>query len=250
MNGTEDLNAKQDTLNALDKNAILKPNIPIQNYLQEAEYLHIEALKDKTALINGANLAWQLVDDLLQRIGALREAEALWFKNRFNREAAQRQWDEQAPQAYALRDELLRAFRYAFSEEEDLSRRVVEIAAGRGHDDMIQDLSRLVAIGRDYPDQLSAINYPLTKLEIAANLSDEMGTLLAQAAGERSDTSTDLELRNRAYTHLKQAIDKIRGAGQYVFWDNNDRRKHYASQYHRATRSKSAPTAAPTPSQL
>jgi hypothetical protein len=35
-------------------------------------------------------------------------------KNRFAREQAQQEWDTQAPLAYALRDDLLRGFRFAF----------------------------------------------------------------------------------------------------------------------------------------
>ena len=104
-----------------------------------------------------------------------------------------------------------------------------EIASGRTDDDMVQDLSHLAELGRDYTHLLEAIRFPLAQLEQAANLSDELGTLMALAAGERSDTSEDLDLRNRAYTRLKEVVDKIRGAGQYVFWRYPERRQHYVS---------------------
>ena len=69
-------------------------------------------------------MPWAWVQDLPQRIGALREAESLWFKERFGREEAQQQWDQEAPAAYALRDQMLRAMRYAYRRDDALLKRV------------------------------------------------------------------------------------------------------------------------------
>ena len=235
MNGSEDLLTKRELLLAMDRESIRTPNIPVLKFIKEAEYLSAEAQKDKEAL-EGVGLDWNLVLDLLVRIGALRQAESIWFKSRYKEEELEREWDTKSNQGYELRDAMLHAFRYAFGEDEQLLRRVSEIASGRTDDDMVQDLSHLAELGRDYTQLLEAIRFPLAQLEQAANLSDELGTLMALAAGERSDTSEDLDLRNRAYTHLKEAVDKIRGAGQYVFWRDAERRQHYVSMYHRETR--------------
>ena len=34
-------------------------------------------------------------------------------------------------------------------------------------------------------------------------------------------------MRDKAYTHLKQAVDQVRECGQYVFWRNEARLKGY-----------------------
>ena len=51
-------------------------------------------------------------------------------------------------------------------------------------------------------------------------------------------------MRDKAYTHLKQAVDEVRECGQYVFWRNEARLKGYSSRYFRkacaAARSSSA----------
>ena len=73
----------------------------------------------------------------------------------------------------------------------------------------------------------------------SANLSDELGTLMAQAAGERSDTSEDLDFRKRAYTLLEGTADKIHGASQYVFWLDPESRQHYVCMYQRENRGRS-----------
>ena len=54
-------------------------------------------------------------------------------------------------------------------------------------------------------------------------------------------------MRDKAYTHLKQAVDEVRECGHYVFWRNEARLKGYSSRYFRkaraAARSSSADTA-------
>jgi hypothetical protein len=40
-----------------------------------------------------------------------------------------------------------------------------------------------------------------------------------------------IDLRDRAFTYLKLAIDKIRECGRFVFWRNPDRLKGYTSDY-------------------
>ena len=88
-------------------------------YLQEAENQFTWAQEDKDAL-TGAGLNWSFVEELPVRAGSLREAESIWFKERYGREQAQRDWNEKEPEAYELRDNLLHSMRYAFRNHNDL----------------------------------------------------------------------------------------------------------------------------------
>ena len=55
------------------------------------------------------------------------------------------------------------------------------------------------------------------------------------------DADRELKLtRDRAYTHLKEAVDAIRECGQFVFWKDEDRRKGYASDYNRKKNARAA----------
>ncbi|MEC8812665.1 MAG: hypothetical protein VXY23_15230 [Pseudomonadota bacterium] len=240
-----DYAAKLALIEAIDPATLKKPNIPVKAYLQEAENLYHWAQEDKTTL-QSAGLPWAWVQDLPQRIGALREAESLWFKERFGREEAQQQWDQEAPAAYALRDQMLRAMRYAYRRDDALLKRVSDIAEGTGHVDMIQDLNDVAILGRANAEPLLAVGVDAEALDLAASTAADMADLLAMVNGERAHGSSARVIRDQAYTHLKEAVDEIRACGEYVFWDNPARLDGYHSQYRRARRSG---TASPVPQQ-
>ena len=50
----------------------------------------------------------------------------------------------------------------------------------------------------------------------AAQMADEMANPLGLATSGRAETGEAIDLRNRAYTHLKEAIDEIRAFGHPV----------------------------------
>ncbi|RLU02756.1 MAG: hypothetical protein D9N11_07555 [Ketobacter sp.] len=240
-----DYAAKLALIEAIDPATLKKPNIPVKAYLQEAENLYHWAQEDKTTLLS-AGLPWTWVQDLPQRIGALREAESLWFKERFGREEAQLQWDQEAPAAYALRDQLLRSMRYAYRRDAALLKRVADIAEGTGHVDMIQDLNDIAILGRANAEPLQAVGVDAEALDQAAATAADMADLLAMVNGERAHGSSARVIRDQAYTHLKEAVDEIRACGEYVFWDNPARLDGYHSQYRRSRR---PGTASPAPQQ-
>ncbi len=180
-----------------------------------------------------AGLDWTLVESLPERAGALRESESLWFKIRFSREEAEKEWLTKSPAAYELRDTLLHDFRFAFRNIPEIANRVAAIAEGSGHADMIQDLNDLSVLGKANPEPLAAIGFDATLLDTAAATADEMATLLSEATVVRADRNIERIIRDRAYTYLKQALDEIRACGQYVFWRNEERYKGYISSYHK-----------------
>lgn len=244
-----DYAAKLATLQDIDPQNMQKPNMPIKVYLQEAENLFNWVQQDQPQL-QSAGLDWATwVQDLPTRIGALREAESIWFKERFGREEAQQQWEQDAPAAYALRDQLLRAMRYAYRRDEKLLKRVADIADGSGHADMIQDLNDIATLGRANAEPLVAVGVAVEQLDQAAATSDAMADLLAQVNGERADGNRARIIRDLAYTHLKEAVDEIRDAGQYVFWDNEARLEGYYGNYHRELQRKRSSTGGNTSEQ-
>lgn len=106
------------------------------------------------------------------------------------------------------------------------------IEAGSGNADLVQDLSDLSVLGDANQPLLQAIQLDLTQLSTAAGLSLEMSTLLATMNGERAETNESKQLRDKAYTYLKEAMDEIREAGKFVFWKDEKRLKGYKSAYH------------------
>ena len=226
----EDYNNKLETIQAIPEDQVKSPAMPVDHYLQEAENLHSWSQKDKDDLIaNG--LDWRFAEELPVRTGALRQAQSIWFKERYGHEKAQRVWNEKSPAAYELRDSLLHSMRYAYRKQPELLQRVSEIADGNGHVDMIQDLNDIAVLGKANPEPLTAINKDLAELDRAAQTANEMAELMGDVSGERKSSRAARVIRDKAYTYLKEAVDEVRACGQYVFWKNESRLKGYASEY-------------------
>ena len=229
----ENYEAKLVVLEALSQELVKAPAQPVDVVLQEAENLFIWVQEDKEVLIS-KGLAWEtFVKDLPARTGACRYAQALWAKERYNQEAAAKAWKKEAPKAYTFRSDLLADLRFAFRKRPDLLSRVREITDGDGDADMIQDLMDISVLGKANIPELKAINYDLSCFDLAAQQSDELAELLAKANGAILDNSKAKDLRDRAFTHLKEAIDEIRDTGKYAFRKDPERYKGYISRYRR-----------------
>ena len=230
MANADDLTALRDVLLAIPAENVKEPSIPVDIFLQEAENMITWAQPDLQKLIP-IGISMDFLTDMGVRAGACREAQSLWTKEFRGRQEAQIDWIAEAPLAYELHDELLHAFRFAFRDDAYLLARVADIAGGTGHADMIQDLNDLAVLGRSNPGSLTAIGFDVTKLDTAAAKASSLAGLLALTNGEREQGSAAKDLRDRADTHLKEQVDKLRAAGKYVFWKNPDRLKGYTSAY-------------------
>ena len=248
MNATDDYTTKIEVIKAIEDDQVETPgSIPVDVYVQEAVDLARWCQVDRDALVaNG--LSWELVDDLPIRSGALKAAQAVWRRERFTREEAERLWAQESPLAYALRDDLVQQFRFAFRGSDSLLGRVAAIAEGTGHTDMIQDLRDLYVLGTANTELLAAINFDVAQLDRAAQISDEMSELLALATRDRYDDSEAKRIRDQAYTYLKTAVDEIYRFGKFVFRKNKARRVGYSSRYLRSKRAQmAAKKAVPVP---
>jgi hypothetical protein len=96
---------------------------------------------------------------------------------------------------------------------------------------MIQGLNDLAVLGKDNPLLLKKINFDMTLLDRAAETSKRMAPLLAETTTEREGESDSKKIRDRAYTHLKEAVDEIYEHGQFAFRQDDERRRGYRSNY-------------------
>ncbi len=99
-------------------------------------------------------------------------------------------------------------------------------------------LKRPGGIGKANRQLLETIDFDMSLLDTAAQKSEEMAVLLAKATKERLEPEEAKKIRDQAYTHLKEAVDKIRSHGQYVFHENKDRFTGYRSNYIRKIKRK------------
>lgn len=238
MSNLSDYQALLETVQAIpEKDLIIPDNIPSKNFIHECETLYQTARKDKADLL-GAGLDEEFIDTLLTRCGALRHAESIWVTGRYSKEDAQEDWEEKSEIAVKMRSDLIAACRYAFRNRSDLEGRVDAIAEGSGGVDLIQDLSDLSVLGKENSALLEKIKFDLTKLDTAATMSDEYGTIFAIATSDKDEKSDKIDLRNRFYTYLKKADKEIKDCGKYVYRDNEKKKRKYTSEYLRRKRKK------------
>lgn len=213
------------------------PLIPVSVALQEAENLHHWAHEDRDQLL-AAGLDAALLDELPTRAGACREAESRWVASRFTRDQAQEAYLNRSTGAFALADEVVHHMFYAYRDRPDLLDRLRPIAqANTGSGPArIQSLSNLAVFGKAHPEPLEATGFNLAMLEVLARASDELGEMFAVARGERAGGKVTKLVRDKAFTHLRQAMDEVRACGRFLFWRDERRLRGYRSEYKRRHR--------------
>lgn len=234
----KDFESKQTLINSIPEKGLKQPNIPVDKALQESEDLYVWCQADKEILIK-AGLDWSLVDDLPIRTGACRYIQSNWQNEYRNIEAAQKEWKEQSPAAYELRNELLHHFYYAFQKQPALYAQTKKISEGGSHTDMIQDLSDLSILGKANVSYLKNTLLDIGLLDKAAETAGYISELLAKSNKQKMENRTLKIVRDKAYAHMKEAVDEIRRCGQYVFWKNEQRKKGYISKYNKTVKKNS-----------
>jgi len=216
----------KEKIEKLPRAEVKLPNQPIDEQTASAETLAKEANKDKEVLM-AAGLDGSLIDEIPSLSGALRYCQAQWMSEYRARQEAQKEWLEQSPQAYDLRDELLHHFSFAYRNHQDVKKKVTRIREGGGHADMIQDLVELAILGEKNQEPLTKIGFDIATLQNAKTTSHSMSELLADSNGSKDDSSETKLMRDKAYTLLTEKMTTIREYGRYTFWKNDDRKKKY-----------------------
>ena len=101
---------------------------------------------------------------------------------------------------------------------------------------LIQGLYTLAELAKNNPVPLQKINFDFQKITKAHQIVKESAEIAAKASSDKKEHKEPKELRNRYYTHLKQAVDKINESGKHVFWEDKKRIKGYGSEYLRYVR--------------
>lgn len=122
MSYTEDFNTWKEQIEAVPDKDTKLPNQPVDEFAASAETLAVEATKDKDAFTT-AGMNAEIIDELTPLAGALRYAQARWTSEFRAKQEAQKEWLEQSPVAYQLRDELLHHFSFAYRNIDDLKKK-------------------------------------------------------------------------------------------------------------------------------
>ena len=234
--GNEEYNNKLETLKAIDESQVQKPHhVPVAVYIDEAELLFYWAQQDKAELV-AAGLTWELVEDIPNRTWVLSIAEADLQSLRRTGPESQQELNNRFPAAEELMKKLINDFRFAFREHPLLMKTLGGLLGGKSRAFTIQCLFDLSQLGKANPELLAAIDFDFSLLDKAERTSDEMPDLVAMANTDRLKPNEAADIRNRAYTHLKEAVDAVRDYGKYVFRQNKERFVGYRSSRRRQER--------------
>lgn len=225
----EDFINEKPNLLKMDPNDVKDPTTPVKVTIVEGKDLAIWCKGDKPELIRDG-IKESIIDSLLLRAELLQWTESRWLEHRFDKKEVHRRWVAESKEGYDLQSRILHDFTFAYRNNPEVLKILKIIKNGRGHADLFQDLSDLPVIGRANIQELTEMNFDMSLLDKAEEKAKSLGTLLAMSRAE--DTNHDFkDLRDRAYTYLKIAVDEVRAGGQHLFWHNEERLKGYRSRY-------------------
>ena len=216
---------------AIPANEVLVPKIQVATYVQEAFDLEVWIAGDHEALVH-AGLPQKLITELPIRAEMLARAQSLWVVEQRQQELGRQAFRQRMDEAEHLRRELKADFREAFRKHPNLNAKVTQMTSGRSQSGLIQNLSDLSVLGAANIPLLKAINFDPIKLKQATAWPDELAMLLAKMTHTKLSKNEVKQIRDRAYTHLKEAVDEIIAKGKFVFRHQPERRRGYKGVSH------------------
>ncbi len=209
------LSAKdREVLLALGGGSTPRPELSVAMILHEARELEATVAKLGPEIVKRSDLDKNVGKDLAARIARLTAAEQAWLAAR--KITTPKDIRGLRDEGEALRGDAFAALRYFARGHGDAQVSLDAIAEGRGDADLIDDLSKLAALVERHASLLVKADLPKKPAD-ALRLAAKR---LADAAADRAvDPSAGelIELRNRAYWHLRALMDDIRAAGRYVY---------------------------------
>ena len=244
MSDQQDFEALLPKLKAMDKKALRKQDMPMEQAVNEGAIMATAASQDADAL-KAVGLDGSVITELGASVNALRYAQGQYVAAIGELKDASKQWATEEPQAYALRDDLLSAMSFGLRKVPDAVKAVRRIREGSGGADMIQDLSALAQLGKKYPGELKTINFDAGLLDQATEKAGNLGQLYAKAFVEKG-TADAKDLRDRAFSYMRAVMSEVLDAAEYAFRKDKTKLDYYYSTY-RSRQSSSSAKPEPAP---
>lgn len=243
----KELDQLKPVLEAIPREEVAAPQIPIAVFLQEAHDLGTLSKEPevKSRLV-AVGLAAKTIADLGTAVAAARQAQSDWVVA-FDRTKSDA-YRSAAEQARALRGEITAACRWNLRGDRVALATVNAIAPEDGQADLVQDLIDLAQLleTRQAAFKGDSTFEAAPKAKQARQLARDLQQGISKQQ-LKNDQAAAKELRDRAFTHLFDEVNLVREAGRYAF--RNDPRllpRFYSTHSHHRTRAvvqESAPVA-------
>lgn len=216
---------------SLEDHLVRSLDMPEEDAVHEGQRLH-EAVKEEYDALLALGCPQEYLDTLPLRLDLFSYLANYFLLRLDETENLMEIWMEKKSFGYTFRRKLFSAFRVAYRHFPKLLEKVENVIKGKGDTDMVMDLRSLQILGTAHPAQLQAVNFDLTRLDDSLALHHELLEILAKSNLTTDEEKELREIRNRAYSWLREAMDEIRTFGQWLHEDDEEKRLRYISLYH------------------
>lgn len=230
-------------LQAMPENTVVALTMPPDEASAEAARMAVIVKRDSVQLLaKGVNP--DFINTFEARAGALSYAVAMLEAIVNIAEGAQEQWARKKPVAVRVREELIVGFAWALRSVKKAIEALDRIKEGKGNKDLIGDLLGLNILGSQYLELLKKYGVSLELLEQAKVLNTELNRILAHCKVDPDAYDAQVDICNRAWTHIKEALDEIYQAGKVAFFNDPEKAGQYSIDYYKELGKLSAKAAA------
>ncbi len=229
----EILSNLRPTLLSIPAAEVDPPTMPVEVATKEARITALHCGDDAAALTRFKIDGIAMSKEIEIAAEVTDAAEAAWDVVAVTRTEHEEEWQAIKPKAYEMRDDYIDLLEFIFENEQmDQALAVVhEIAEGTGDADMAQDLEKLHQLTVIHAEKLAEYEVTIEDIAAIGAMYQDVNILMASATVDRTRSKDELDLRNRAYTHMMKLVNKTRKAGKIAFKHDEKRRKRYRSEY-------------------
>jgi hypothetical protein len=219
-------------LKAIPEKDVFALTMPPEEASAEAARMSVVVKRDSVQLL-AKGVEQEFINSFDARAGALSYAIAMLVAIVNTADDAQAQWSSKKPVAIKLREELIAGLSWALRKIKKGREALERIKLGKGNKDLIGDLLELNILGSQYLDELKMYGVDLEQLEQAKVLNTELNRILAHCKIDPDVYNEQVDICNRAWTHLKEALDEIYSAGKFAFMNDPEKLSQYSIDYYK-----------------
>lgn len=205
-----------DIVRAVDTDTLLKPYMPMDYYIGEAEALLRVIDRFQDTLVN-YGFEMESVELLKRRIGSCRVAQVK-LDNFLGSSADNHAiWKEYGAKGFKLRNHLLETLRYACRKSEQKVTLLKSVKDGGSTKDMIHDLFRLGDLAENSIPELKKMKYDTTNIHQIKELSMQLAGQQEDAKLDRKISSEIRTIRDQSYTLVHLIVLEVRDLAHYIY---------------------------------
>lgn len=170
------------------------------------------------------SLGYVLSEELVKREGE-------WLANRFGDPEKVKLWKKHAPDAGKLCSNLLQDLDLALMDNKEAQHSLKSIKKGEGEEDMLLDISKLVQLGRNYPEEIVANGLSEEYLADAELKGQQYASLFAAAEIAVDKNRAIKEARDKAKVFTSNYLSLIRKYADAIYRDEPEKRELFVSEY-------------------